>query len=144
MSTGHKHSEKKDDQKVEPIQRKIESDGRGKPNRKSPRNRTPGAEGRSPVKNCGAGIAPRCNGTESLPLCSPNDRTAGHKVTQASVIQEVIHDSDAVDIQEWRICDLKQHPKQDLFFPGESEEADRELEADMQAKGQQTPIERPP
>lgn len=44
-------------------------------------------------------------------------------------------------VEEWDVSKLKEHPRQKDFFPDESEAADAELVADMEANGQQDDID---
>ena len=41
----------------------------------------------------------------------------------------------------WEIGMLKEHPEQAAYFPNESEQADQELAADMQADGLREPVD---
>ncbi len=57
------------------------------------------------------------------------------------VDQDHVADGPVRQVEEWKVCDLKDHPRQGHFFPDESEEADRELAADMNQNGQLDPID---
>jgi ParB/RepB/Spo0J family partition protein len=70
------------------------------------------------------------NGNGHLPLPSSN----GQKQ------QPHAEPPEADVVQEWEIGRLQEYPKQALYFPDESHEADRELAADIEANGLQEPI----
>ena len=123
----------------------IQKEANGAPRRKqvkeSPKGPSQGTEAMLRAKNRIPGLAPGSNGAGSLRLFSPNGHGADQKAPQEPESQEAIQDPKAFGVvQEWKIGDLKPHPKQDDYFPDESEEADAELEADMKVKGQRDPI----
>jgi ParB-like chromosome segregation protein Spo0J len=112
-----------------------------KPAQELPKGPSQGVEAMLRARNRIPGLAPGSNGTGGLPLFSPNGHGAGPKVPPKPESQETAQDPTAFGVeQEWKICDLKQHPKQEDYFPDESEEADSELEADMKVNGQRDPI----
>jgi ParB family chromosome partitioning protein len=90
-----------------------------------PVNRLPAdfADRRDPSRNG--------NGNGHLPLPSSN----GHSERPHN--EPIAAD---VDVQEWEISRLKEHPKQREYFPNESLEADSELAADIRANGLKEPI----
>ena len=69
---------------------------------------------------------------------SPNEIPVDADNERAGAVDDSEYDG---GVQEWRISDLKPHQLQGDFFPAESEEADRELAADMEANGQKVPID---
>lgn len=79
---------------------------------------------------------------QSSDVRSPNGRANGHQdAPDADDPRMVDTDRPVRRIQRRKIGDLKPHPKQDRFFPAQSEEADRELAADMETNGLNVPID---
>ena len=81
---------------------------------------------------------PNGNGKPTSKVQAPNGRQNGRQALPNDV--NTVADSGG-RVQEWNISDLKPHRLQEAFFPPETQEADRELAADMDANGQEVPID---
>lgn len=79
-------------------------------------------------------------GVDRLAASSHDERDCDHDdLPGAAGAPEV--DGREVQIEAWNIGELKEHPLQPTYFPDESEQADAELAADMDANGQQLAID---